>query len=427
MKQEGNTFKFSFGSILNSTPRSTILKLPDFKSLQEAHEKQYKKKRNNVNTESHRFMEKLSSFLKKLEQENSIGNFIFESINPSEETKHKMINLEGTDSELKDNMATLYKTVKKIEIVLDHAANSTILEYKMIKYLGKLFKIGVKLLKSFGIYFGYLETNLCKDKTEFETELLNFKNQLVQKINYQIKIVLKETNINYAKKISIEEKSEDMQIFLNKLPEHIRKARLEAEEISLNEYDRKKDNLKNELNKFKEDIKIEIGSKNLVRSELNLDLIAEKFYKNKENKSSSDKEEEAVDDDFNEAMFDNMEEGENKANLFSEQSKLAAALLIQRFWRSKKKNKDFYFRPIKLDFSTKPTSESAYEQNNSLFWGAEEYQKALNDEREHAKKKSIANDTNNEKAMYVHTVLCDKEFLIKRLFKKTNSQFLYRR
>jgi hypothetical protein len=261
------------------------------------------------------------------------------------EQQFAFINIEIGEADLLKNMQLLYILAKKIIIAIDHLLNGVLIRHKFLKYTIKLLKKILKLLNTFNAYFDPTEKEILLKDLYYAGELDEFEDQFLQKIDFFLKVAVKKKKQGPTEIIDMDDHTEEKKQFIDKLPESVKKARLEAERTSFNEFDHKKDQFKEDIKVINEDLKELLRKHDICAPSINTGIrgLLDKLYSNKiqpllnqsVHKPSKDK------DEFNEALFGGIE---NNSIIVIEKPNVKAAKVIQRFWRNlvaKKKNKEF--------------------------------------------------------------------------------------
>lgn len=321
----------SSGIVYQSDFRITI---KNKELIKQKSEEYYSRIRSKINKKSYHIVMKLNNLSKKMQQENLIGDFLFNNLNLSSEQQFAFINTEITFEDFLKNMQLLYILAKKIFIVVEHLFNGIIVRHKYMKYIIKLLHKILKVLNTFNTYFDPIEKGVLLNELDCNVELDEFEDQFLQKIDYYMRVVVKKKKAVTTEIIEVEDHTVEKLQFIENLPESIKKARIEAEKTSFNEFDHKKDQFKEEIKVINEDLKDLLQKQETImpRMSANVQKLLESINSERKqieaqepaNKISKDK------DEFNEALFDGID---SSSAFINETADIKAAKLIQRFWR----------------------------------------------------------------------------------------------
>lgn len=303
-------------------------------TLKQKSETYYSRIRSKINKKSYQLIMKLKNLLKKMQQENLIGDFLYNKMNLTTEQQFAFINTDIGEFELLKNMQLIYILTKKMVTVIDHLFNGILVRHKYFKYMIKMLKKLLKVLNTYNAYFDPTEKGILLNELYIDVELDEFEDQFLQKIDYFMKVVNKKKKQGLTEIVEVDDHTEEKKLFIEKLPENVKKARLEAEKTSFNEFDHKKGQFKEEIKVINEDMRELLRKHENSMATVNQQVqnLIDKLYASKFqplatesiHKPSKDK------DEFNDAFFEGIE---SSSLIIIEKPDIKAAKVIQRYWR----------------------------------------------------------------------------------------------
>lgn len=325
--------------------------LTDRNNIKQRYEAYHSRIRSKINQKSYQLTMKLKNLLKKMQQENLIGDFLYNNMNLTAEQQFAFINTDVTDAELLVNMQLLYVLSKKIIIATDHLFNGILVRNKYLKYMIKLLKKILKVLNTYNAYFDPAEKGILSHELFCDVELDEFEDQFLQKIDYFMKVVSKKKKQGVAEVTEIEDHTEEKKQFIDKLPEFVKKARLEAEKTSFNEFDHKKGQFKEEIKVINDDLRelLKKHDNSMPNNNISVQNLVDKLYSNKSLTLLAESPLKTLNnkDEYNEALFEEMEDNSIQ---ITEKPDVRAAKIIQKFWRNWiRKAKISSQKSVKLD------------------------------------------------------------------------------